>query len=162
MRRQPRGLYCLNILYGALLMLNIPCPTWQNTQPQHPNVAITVFRGTRGDSDRVYICPTKTDTELDSRYIESKTMNCSNAKEEVCDQNGGASCVCQGNNPIYIVNRRRCVNNVWLRQGKHRYTLYLGPENTIRFLLICICRHYTVENHGCHFSKVQHIHLRQT
>ena len=108
------------ILYGAVLVLNITCLTRQNTQPQNSNVILTVSRGTRTESDWMHICPAKPDTELDSRYIESKTMNCSDVTDEICDQSGGARCVCQQNTPTYVVSQKRCVNNIWLRQGKRR------------------------------------------
>ncbi len=107
------------MLYGILLLLNIICPTRQNTEPQNSNVVLTVFRGTRTDTDRVSICPVKPGMELDPRYTESKTMNCSKAKDGGCGQNG-VSCVCLKNTATYVVSQRQCVNNFWLREGKHR------------------------------------------
>ena len=107
----------LYILYGTLLVLNIACLTQQNTQPQNSDVVLTVSRGTRTESDGMLICPAKPGKELDSRYIESKTMNCSDVTVEICDQSGGARCVCQQNTPTYVVSQKRCVNNIWLRQG---------------------------------------------
>ena len=107
----------LYLLYGSLLVLNITCLARQNTQPQNSNVVLTVSRGRRTESDWMYICPAKPGTELDSRYIESKTMNCSDVTDQICDQSGGARCACQLNTPTYVVSQKRCVNNIWLRQG---------------------------------------------
>ena len=110
----------IGLLYGILL-LNIACPTWQNTEVQNSQVVLTVLRGVKITTDRVHVCSAKLGLKALSRYVESETMECSENKNGLCPDNSkltGIICRCKERSPNYIVSQRKCVSNAWLRQSK--------------------------------------------
>lgn len=112
-----------------LLLFTIACPTWQETEPQSSNVILTILRGRWGRSDHVTVCPKKAGKDIDSTYIENRTMTCNSAERMCADEMNGYTCTCKMNNPTYVVSRRECVNNVWLRQGELTCAYFLVRLN---------------------------------
>lgn len=106
------------ILYATLLLLNFTSQTWQDEEFQ--NSDLIVLRGNRTSPDRIQLCPTKPGGQSNSRHIESDSIKCSQAKDEICGENG-YTCACSRSRPTYIVSKRQCVNNLWLRGGDVYY-----------------------------------------